>query len=177
GKTAHGFTTGDQVTVRGANPPEFNGTFVVNVISPTVFTYAPLNTPSGFTASGTVTADPADEQISSVTVTVSLTHKFDSNLVLTLVAPDGTAIPLASVLPVIPGTNTPLQGQNMPSVTFDDQALSPISAALAPNVNDYRYSFRGIVAGYFPIAAPPVRQTFIGSYRPQTPLSTFNGLN
>jgi subtilisin-like proprotein convertase family protein len=177
GQTAHRFTTGDQVTVRGANPPEFNGTYIVTVTSPTTFTYAPLNTPSGFTATGPITSDPADQQISSVTVTVSLTHKFDSNLVLTLVAPDGTAITLASILPVIPGTTTPLQGQNMPSVTFDDQALSPISVALAPNVNDYRYSFRGIVAGYFPIGAPPARQTFIGSYRPQTPLSTLNGHN
>jgi subtilisin-like proprotein convertase family protein len=176
-QTAHRFTTGDQVTIRNANPPEFNGTFVVTVTSPTTFTYAPLNTPSGFTASGTITADPADQQISSVTVTVSLTHKFDSNLVFTLVAPDGTTITLASVRPLDPVTGLPTQGQNMPSVTFDDQALSPIAAAFAPTVNDYRNSSRAAAPGYAPIAAPPVRQVFIGSYRPEQPLSALNGLN
>src|SRR5262249_7346287 len=30
-------------------------------------------------------------------------------------------------------------------------------------------------AGYNPIAAPPARQTFIGSFRPESPLSTLNG--
>lgn len=45
--TAHGLVTGNRVTVAGATPTEFNGTYSVTVTSPTVFTYTMATAPSG----------------------------------------------------------------------------------------------------------------------------------
>jgi len=50
----HGFTTGDSVTIAGASPSAFNGTFTVTVIDANRFTYA-LSSPQG-DASGAIYA-------------------------------------------------------------------------------------------------------------------------
>jgi len=54
----HGFTTGDFVTIAGATPAGYNGTWKVTVTSPTVFTY-----------SGTVIGTLATPATGSITVT------------------------------------------------------------------------------------------------------------
>jgi hypothetical protein len=43
----HNLTTGTFVTVSGATPVEYNGTFSITVTTPTAFTYTMLATPSG----------------------------------------------------------------------------------------------------------------------------------
>lgn len=43
--TAHGLSTGDTITVAGATPAAFNGTFVITVTSPLIFTYTMLSAP------------------------------------------------------------------------------------------------------------------------------------
>jgi hypothetical protein len=42
----HGLTSGDDVLISGANEPEYNGTFTVVVLSPTVFTYEVSGSPA-----------------------------------------------------------------------------------------------------------------------------------
>ncbi|MCW3678217.1 hypothetical protein [Burkholderia cenocepacia] len=44
---AHGLSTGDQVTITGATPGAFNGTYTVTVTGPTTFTYTMLTAPGG----------------------------------------------------------------------------------------------------------------------------------
>lgn len=51
---AHGLTTGDSVTIAGATPTQYNGTFSVTVTDSTHFTYTMSGTP-GSNASGTIT--------------------------------------------------------------------------------------------------------------------------
>lgn len=51
--TAHGFTTGDEVMVRGANQPEYNGVVTITVTSTTQFTYTVSGTPAT-PATGTI---------------------------------------------------------------------------------------------------------------------------
>jgi hypothetical protein len=43
---AHGLVTGDEVTIYGASGSNYNGSFVVTVISPTQFYYSPAASPS-----------------------------------------------------------------------------------------------------------------------------------
>jgi hypothetical protein len=43
----HNLTTGTFITVSGATPVEYNGTFSITVTTPTAFTYTMLATPSG----------------------------------------------------------------------------------------------------------------------------------
>lgn len=43
----HGLTTGSTVTISGATPSNYNGTFVITVTSATAFTYTMLTTPTG----------------------------------------------------------------------------------------------------------------------------------
>ena len=50
---AHGFKTGDLITVSGATQTEYNGTFVVTVTNSTTFTY-PILTGQTTPATGTI---------------------------------------------------------------------------------------------------------------------------
>jgi subtilisin-like proprotein convertase family protein len=87
--------------------------------------------------------------VADVNVRFRANHTFDGDLVITLIAPDGTVVPLSN--------NRGGGGDNWGSgandcsgtqTTFDDSAASAISAGIAP---------------------------FASSFRPETPLSAFNG--
>lgn len=54
--TAHGFTSGDQVNIRGANQAEYNGDFLVTVTGANTFTYTVSGTPAT-PATGTIIAN------------------------------------------------------------------------------------------------------------------------
>ena len=45
--SAHGLVTNNRVTISGATPTEFNGTYVITVTGPTTFTYTMATAPSG----------------------------------------------------------------------------------------------------------------------------------
>jgi hypothetical protein len=53
--TAHGLSTGAEVTISGANEPEYNGTWTVTVTGANTYTYTMDSSPSG-DATGTITA-------------------------------------------------------------------------------------------------------------------------
>lgn len=64
--SAHGFTTGDYVTISGATAAagaisQFNGTFAVTVLTATTFTYTVLNT-GATSATGTLVAATGIDQ-------------------------------------------------------------------------------------------------------------------
>lgn len=81
-KTAHGFTTGQVVTVNGAAEVEYNGNFVVTVTTADAFTYAVTGTPATpatgtITIAGEVKVGTVTLARSGSTVTASLTaHGF-----------------------------------------------------------------------------------------------------
>jgi uncharacterized repeat protein (TIGR01451 family) len=100
------------------------------------------------TVTSTILVSNIDFALSKITVSLYLTHPFDSDLVLRLIGPDGTT----SVLSQNEGFN----GQNYglgcspdsARTTFDDAALTPISSGTPP---------------------------FLGSYQPETSLARFGG--
>ena len=51
--TAHGFTTGDEVTISGTGGNNYNGNFIVTEVTATTFYYTPIANPTG-SHSGTV---------------------------------------------------------------------------------------------------------------------------
>lgn len=51
--TAHGFTTGDEVTISGTGGSNYNGNFIVTFVTTTTFYYTPIANPTG-SHSGTV---------------------------------------------------------------------------------------------------------------------------
>src|SRR5439155_20341309 len=88
-------------------------------------------TPADLTTSTiTVAGVPAVQVINSLKVNVSLTHTFDFDLVLTLIAPDGRRIVLSS--------NNGLDGDNYSNTTFDDSAASSIRAGSVPFTGSFR---------------------------------------
>jgi subtilisin-like proprotein convertase family protein len=105
------------------------------------------------TSSLAVSGLPPTDVIADADVSLRLTHTFVGDLILTLIAPDGTRIPLAvrrggsgdnfGVNPANPGAPT--------ATTFDDQAAIAIGDVFN--------------------AAPP----YIGSFRPDAPLAQLNG--
>ena len=54
--TAHGYTSDDQVNIRGATEVEYNGDFVITVTGADTFTYAETGSPSS-PATGTIKAN------------------------------------------------------------------------------------------------------------------------
>jgi hypothetical protein len=54
--SSHGFSTGDQVTISGANEAVFNGTFTITVSDTDTYTYTMSNSNSNNPATGTITA-------------------------------------------------------------------------------------------------------------------------
>ncbi len=89
-----------------------------------------------------------DGTIESLTVSVYVTHTYNADLSLSLIAPDGTTVPLTSG---IGGSSDNYGAACQPEsqrTTFDDAAAAPISSGSAP---------------------------FVGTFRPLQPLSIFQG--
>jgi subtilisin-like proprotein convertase family protein len=84
---------------------------------------------------------PANQVINHVSVTLNIEHTFDSDMVITLIAPDGTTVFLSNHLG---NEQFVFLGENFTNTTFDDSATTPISAGFGP---------------------------FNGSFQPDTPLS------
>ena len=71
--SAHGLVTGNRVTISGASPAAYNGTFVITVTGTTTFTYTMLSTPaSNATVVGTYTVIGITGVSSSTFVNVNL---------------------------------------------------------------------------------------------------------
>ena len=92
--------------------------------------------------------------VGDMNVKVRLDHTFDRDLSLELIAPDGTTVSLAERRDAAAGGGdnygTGANNCSGAPTTFDDAAGTPISAGVPP---------------------------FSGSFRPETPLSAFNGKN
>jgi phage tail sheath protein FI len=94
--SAHGFTTGQSVTIAGANPTEYNGTFTITVTGATTFTYTVTGTPAT-PATGTITAQAA-QSVTSITraagiatVTTASAHGFTTGQSVTIAGANQTA--------------------------------------------------------------------------------------
>ncbi|MEP6917945.1 MAG: S8 family serine peptidase, partial [Acidobacteriota bacterium] len=108
----------------------------------------PLEIPDEDTAESSIVVSGLTRPIGNVTLSLHVTHTFDADLTFSLVGPDGTSIDLSA--------NNGSSGQDYGtgctapgvSTTFDDSAAVLISSGAAP---------------------------FAGRFRPEQPLSTFNG--
>jgi subtilisin-like proprotein convertase family protein len=108
GGTYYGFTTGANVA---KNLPYVGAPVAI-----------PDNNPTGGTATITV---PDNKVIGDVNVTIgSLTHTYDSDLVIHLIGPDNTDVILSN--------KRGGSGDNFINTVFDDSAAAPISSGAAP---------------------------------------------
>jgi subtilisin-like proprotein convertase family protein len=92
---------------------------------------APISIPDNSTTGATSTIAVSDVQtVLEVKVTANVTHTFDGDLELSLIAPNGTIVPLS--------TRRGSSGDNFTSTVFDDAAATAISAGVAPFTGSYR---------------------------------------
>ena len=77
-----------------------------------------------------VSGFPANQVVNDLTVTLSLTHTYDSDLILSLIAPDGTTVVLSN--------RNGLDGHNYTNTTFDDNATTLIDNASAPFTGTFK---------------------------------------
>ncbi len=87
----------------------------------------PDNTPSG--ASATIAVTDVND-IVDLNVKAKITHTFDGDIVISLVAPDGTTVLLSN--------RRGSSGENFDNTIFDDQAATPISAGAAPFAGSFQ---------------------------------------
>jgi subtilisin-like proprotein convertase family protein len=108
----------------------------------------PLPIADNLTQNSPLTVSGLSGRIRDVTVSLSLTHTFDADLTISLIAPDGTAIDLS----IENGGSANNYGSACAPLssrtTFDDSAPNLIAHGSAP---------------------------FVGSFRPEQPLARFNG--
>lgn len=131
-----GFVCGDPLTAT-VNISTAQGNFAVVVTIPTTpppivynSTNVPLTIPDDPTISSTLTISDSFN-ITDLNVTINLTHTWDSDLDIFLVAPDGiTQVELT--------TDNGGSGDNYTNTTFDDEAATAITAGAAPFTGSYR---------------------------------------
>jgi subtilisin-like proprotein convertase family protein len=115
------------------------------LISPQLNNNTPTPLPDFTTTESSLVVAGITAPITKVTASLRVVHTFVGDLEISLVAPDGTVVPLAQ--------NRGVSGDNYGTscssrTTFDDAAASPISAGLPP---------------------------FSGTFRPETPLAVLSG--
>lgn len=102
--------------------------------APTQTTWTSTDVPKSIPVTGTIYSNlpisggPAS--ISKVTVKLSLTHSYDGDLSIYLIAPDGTQVTLS--------TNNGGSSNNYTNTVFDDAATTSITAGYAPFTGTYR---------------------------------------
>jgi subtilisin-like proprotein convertase family protein len=108
----------------------------------------PLVIPDNTTVESSITVSGLTGSISNVTASFHLTHTFDADLVISLVGPDATIIPLSV--------------ENGGSANNYGTACSPLTS---------RTTFDDSAANYITHGSAP----FTGRFRPEKPLTAFNG--
>jgi subtilisin-like proprotein convertase family protein len=102
-----------------------------NVNPSFVSTDTPINIPDNNSTGITSTINVAGTKtVMDVNVTVNITHTYVGDLRLSLLAPNGATIPLA--------TNLGGSGDNFVDTVFDDEAATPITAGGAPFTGSFR---------------------------------------
>ncbi len=100
-----------------------NGVFDSSGSANVSSTDVPKPIPDLTTITSTLTVSGAGI-ITDINVTLNITHTFDSDLVITLISPNGTQVTLAS--------HDGRSGDNYTNTTFDDQATASIASGRAP---------------------------------------------
>jgi subtilisin-like proprotein convertase family protein len=138
------FTVGTGVTcgsmidftiVASADQGAWTRTFSVRVgaVGSTSSTYDSTDVPKSIDDFATVTSSltvATTASVVDVDVALSLTHTFDADLVLVLIAPNGTRVLLANQLGGA--------GQNYTGTIFDDEAATAITSGTAPFTGRFR---------------------------------------
>src|SRR5207247_840740 len=94
-------------------------------------TDTPVLIPDAVPVGATSTIAVADNKtVQDVNVKINITHTYDSDLVLSLIAPDGTTITLAD------GEGG--SGNNFRDTVFDDEASTPIGQGSPPFTGTFR---------------------------------------
>ena len=112
---------------------DLNGDGVLNT-SPIIASYASTDVPlpivDNQTTTSLINVDAVPSPILDVNVHLTLTHTYDADLVMTLVAPDGTSVILAQ--------NNGGSSDDYVNTVFDDQATTPIGSGAAPFTGSFR---------------------------------------
>ncbi len=112
---------------------DLNGDGTFNQSS-TVSTFTSANVPLPITDHNTTVSQLTIGELSSpivdANVHLTLTHTYDADLLITLVAPDGTTVTLAQ--------NNGGSGDNYTSTVFDDQAATAIASGTPPFTGSFR---------------------------------------
>ena len=115
---------------------DLNGNGVLDTGSGRVTSVSATDVPraipdSGFgNLSSTIAVSGLSGNISQVTVSLDITHPFDSDLVVVLVSPSGAQVHLVN--------NEGRSGRNFINTTFDDAASVSISAGAAPFTGSFQ---------------------------------------
>ena len=110
----------------------------------------PRAIPPAGSVDSTISIGGVSGEIESVTVSAHVTHTYNEDLTLTLIAPDNTAVTLTSGIGIVSDNYGAACRPESQRTTFDDAAGADISSGTAP---------------------------FVGSFRPVQPLAVFQGQN
>ncbi len=107
-----------------------NGLFDSNLSTGTFSNTTPLNILDNTKVISTLAVSGVTNFISDVNVRLNISHTWDADLVITLVAPNGTRVTLISA--------AGLDGDNFTNTVLDDEATSSVQNGVAPFTGSFR---------------------------------------
>lgn len=107
-----------------------NGVFDSNISTTTFSNTTPVSILDNATATSSLAVSGLANFITDVNVRLNITHTYDSDLVITLIAPNGVRIPLVS--------NAGGGGDNFTNTVLDDEAATSVQSGVAPFTGSFR---------------------------------------
>ncbi len=130
--TAHGYSTGDQIVIRGATPTAYNGTFTITVVDANNFTYSPTSTPGAVNTGTSVTSS----KMTTTATAVAFNHGYTTGQTVSIAGASPSAFNGSYTITVVnTSTFTYTLGSAQGDATGSIVSVGSGSVATAPLIN------------------------------------------
>ena len=163
--SAHGYGNGQVVTISGANETEYNGTFTINVVDSSTFTYTTLSNITSSPATGTIISTAYTGTVATATTSETHGYAAGDKVIISGASPSGfngekTIIAVNAGAKTFTYTVSSLLGSPADGVSITSQKISGSQAtAVATLTKSFVSHFNKISGGYGYDTAPQVKIT------------------
>jgi len=163
--SSHGYGDGQVVTISGANETEYNGTFTINVVNSSTFTYTTLSTITASPATGTIISTAYTGTVATATTNETHGYVAGDKVIISGASPSGfngekTIIAVNAGAKTFTYTVSSLLGSPATGVSIESQKISGSPAtAVATITRSFVSHFNKISGGYGYLTSPQVKIT------------------
>ena len=161
----HGYSDNQVVTISGATPSYYNGTFTINKIDNNTFTYTTLSTITTSPATGTIISTAYTGTVATATTNETHGYAVGDKVIITGASPSGfngtkTILSVNALAKTFTYTVSSLLGSPATGVSIESQKISGSPAtAVATITRSFVSHFNKISGGYGYLTSPQVKIT------------------